>query len=97
MRKLGFLGLTAAALVALAGPASAAGDAEAVTLTSADGTRVGAYSARAEHTGGPGIVVLPDVRGLHPYFEELALRFAEAGVHAVARRAPFTSSRHPAP
>ena len=29
MRKLGFLGLTAATLVALAGPASAAGDAEA--------------------------------------------------------------------
>jgi carboxymethylenebutenolidase len=28
--------------------------------------------------------VLPDVRGLHPFFEELALRFAEAGVHATA-------------
>ncbi len=37
-----------------------------------------------EQPGGPGIVVLPDVRGLHPFFEELALRFAEAGVHAVA-------------
>jgi carboxymethylenebutenolidase len=43
-----------------------------------------AYAARAERSGGPGIVVLPDVRGLHPFFEELALRFAEAGVHAVA-------------
>ena len=32
----------------------------------------------------PGIVVLPDVRGLHPFFEELAMRFAEAGVHAAA-------------
>jgi carboxymethylenebutenolidase len=61
-----------------------AGDAEPVTLTSADGTRVSAYSARAERPGGPGIVVLPDVRGLHPFFEELALRFAEAGVHATA-------------
>ena len=29
-------------------------------------------------------MILPDVRGLHPFFEELALRFAEAGVHAVA-------------
>jgi carboxymethylenebutenolidase len=29
-------------------------------------------------------VVLPDVRGLHPFFEELALRFAEAGIQAVA-------------
>jgi carboxymethylenebutenolidase len=62
----------------------AAGDAGEVTLTSADGTRVAAYGARAERPGGPGIVVLPDVRGLHPFFEELALRFAEAGIQALA-------------
>jgi carboxymethylenebutenolidase len=31
----------------------------------------------------PGIVVMPDVRGLHPFYEDLAKRFAEAGVHAV--------------
>jgi carboxymethylenebutenolidase len=62
----------------------AAGDAGEVTLTSADGTRVAAYAARAERPGGPGIVILPDVRGLHPFFEELALRFAEAGIQAVA-------------
>jgi carboxymethylenebutenolidase len=30
------------------------------------------------------MIVLPDVRGLHPYYEELALRFAEAGIDAVA-------------
>ena len=30
------------------------------------------------------MIVLPDVRGLHPFFEELALRFAEAGLHALA-------------
>src|SRR5204863_9694796 len=34
--------------------------------------------------GGPGIAILPDVRGLHPFYEELAERFAEAGVHATA-------------
>ena len=62
----------------------AAGDAGPMTLTAGDGTAVAAYAARAEQPGGPGIVVLPDVRGLHPFFEELALRFAEAGVHAVA-------------
>lgn len=62
----------------------AAGDAAAATLTSADGTPVAAFGARAATPGGPGIVVLPDVRGLHPFYEELALRFAEAGVHAVA-------------
>jgi carboxymethylenebutenolidase len=59
-------------------------DAAEVTMTSADGTRVAGYAARAEQPGGPGIVVLPDVRGLHPFFEELALRFADTGVHAVA-------------
>ena len=62
----------------------AAGDAEPIFLTSADGTELAAYAARAERPGGPGMVVLPDVRGLHPFFEELALRFAEAGVQAVA-------------
>ena len=62
----------------------AALDAGEVILTSADGTQVAAYAARAEAPSGAGIVVLPDVRGLHPFFEELALRFAEAGVDAIA-------------
>jgi carboxymethylenebutenolidase len=34
--------------------------------------------------GAPGVVILPDVRGLHPYYRELAQRFAAAGVHATA-------------
>ena len=29
-------------------------------------------------------MILPDVRGLHPYYEELALRFAERGIDALA-------------
>ncbi len=62
----------------------AATDEGEVTLTSGDGTSVAAYGARGSAPGGPGIVILPDVRGLHPFFEELALRFAEAGVHAIA-------------
>ncbi|HEY7526216.1 MAG TPA: dienelactone hydrolase family protein [Candidatus Limnocylindria bacterium] len=62
----------------------AAADARELTLAASDGASLAAYAARAAHAGGPGIVVLPDVRGLHPFFEELALRFAEAGVHAVA-------------
>ena len=32
----------------------------------------------------PGIVILPDVRGLHPFYRDLAMRSAEAGMHAVA-------------
>ena len=30
------------------------------------------------------IVVMPDVRGLHSFYKELAERFAEAGIDAVA-------------
>jgi carboxymethylenebutenolidase len=62
----------------------AAADARELTLEAGDGVSVAAYAARAARDGGPGMVILPDVRGLHPFFEELALRFAEAGVHAVA-------------
>jgi carboxymethylenebutenolidase len=59
-------------------------DAGDLRLTSADGTEFAAYEARAAQPSGAGIVIVPDVRGLHPYYEELTLRFAEAGVHAVA-------------
>ena len=59
-------------------------DARDLTLTSRDGTAVPAYAALADSPSGAGIVILPDVRGLHAYYEELTLRFAEAGVHAVA-------------
>ena len=52
------------------------------TLTSADGTDFSAYLARAEGT--TGVVVLPDVRGLFRFYEQLAERFAAAGHPAVA-------------
>src|SRR4029077_10898351 len=34
--------------------------------------------------GDAGVVIAPDVRGLHSFYEELAERFASAGVHAIA-------------
>ena len=40
--------------------------------------------ARTTRENAPGVVVLPDVRGLHPYYEALAEAFADAGVHALA-------------
>jgi carboxymethylenebutenolidase len=56
---------------------------EDAILTSADGTKFRTYLASA--TGGDaGVVIAPDVRGLHPFYEELAERFASAGVHAIA-------------
>jgi carboxymethylenebutenolidase len=54
-----------------------------VTLTSADGTKFRAYLARAAQSDA-GVVIAPDVRGLHPFYEELAERFASAGIHAIA-------------
>ena len=65
-------------------------DARTVTLTAPDGTRFSAFHARAAaRTGaaarsGAGVLILPDVRGLHPYYEDLALRFAEHGADALA-------------
>jgi carboxymethylenebutenolidase len=63
------------------GAASDHGD---IHLTAADGNRLMAYYARAQDPTGAGIVVMPDVRGLHSFYKELAQRFAEAGIDAVA-------------
>ena len=59
-------------------------DARDLELTSADGTRFAAHMVCAATPGGPGIVIIPDVRGLHPFYEDLANRLGEAGVHALA-------------
>jgi carboxymethylenebutenolidase len=53
-------------------------------LTAADGNSLLAYEAHPAQPSGRGIVILPDIRGLHEYYKQLALRFAEAGFHAVA-------------
>ena len=60
------------------------GEGRDLVLTSEDGNRFGAYSVATDTLGGPGIVILPDIRGLHAFYEDLAVRFAEAGVHATA-------------
>jgi carboxymethylenebutenolidase len=57
---------------------------EDLELTAADGNRFAAFAAFPEETGGVGVVILPDVRGLYRFYEELALRFAERGIAAVA-------------
>src|SRR2546428_10415364 len=61
-----------------------AGDQGDLVLTAADGNHLLAYAARAGQPTGAGMVILPDVRGLHHFYKELAQRFAEAGVDAVA-------------
>lgn len=57
---------------------------ERLVLTASDGTDFQGYAARAGQPGSPAIVVMPDVRGLFPFYEELADRFAERGYDAVA-------------
>lgn len=64
--------------------AGAAIDTEDITLTAADGTQFAAFAARSEKPSSVGMVVLPDVRGLFRFYEELAMRFAEAGINSVA-------------
>src|SRR6476659_3633416 len=57
---------------------------EDVVLEAADGTRLAAFSAQPDDGARVGIVILPDVRGLYRFYEELALRFAERGYPALA-------------
>ena len=57
---------------------------EDVVLEAADGNRFAAFAAQPEEPGSAAVVVLPDVRGLYRFYEELALRFAERAIPAVA-------------
>src|SRR6186713_3558444 len=57
---------------------------EDVVLEAADGTRLAAFAAQPDDGARVGVVILPDVRGLYRFYEELALRFAERGYAAVA-------------
>ncbi len=67
----------------IAGAADVSGRRD-LTLQAADGNSFSAFAATHADPGGPGIAILPDVRGLHPFYKDLAVRFAEAGVHACA-------------
>jgi carboxymethylenebutenolidase len=67
----------------LAAIAGAVVDHRSLVLEAPDGNRLAAFQAVPEISRGVGMLVLPDVRGLAPYYEELALRFAERGVEAL--------------
>ncbi len=51
---------------------------------SEDGNRFAAFRATPDDETTTGVVILPDVRGLYRFYEELALRFAERGHAAIA-------------
>ncbi|HET7556105.1 MAG TPA: dienelactone hydrolase family protein [Gaiellaceae bacterium] len=55
-----------------------------LVLEAADGNRFAALLAAPDEPSESGVVILPDVRGLYRFYEELALRFAERGYAALA-------------
>jgi carboxymethylenebutenolidase len=67
-------------------PPTAGGEAytEDLILTAEDGNRFVAFLAQPGAPTGAQIVIYPDVRGLHGFYKDLAVRFAEMGVRALA-------------
>jgi carboxymethylenebutenolidase len=53
-------------------------------LEAADGNRLAAFGALPDEPKPAGVVVLPDVRGLYRFYEEVARRLAERGYTAIA-------------
>ena len=64
--------------------AGAAVDHSDVVLEARDGNRLAAFLAQPDGAPRAGVVIIPDIRGLYRFYEELALRFAERGYAAVA-------------
>src|SRR3954471_22958572 len=64
--------------------AGAAVDHRDLELEAADRNRLAAFAAMPQEGGGAAVVILPDVRGLYRFYEELALRLAERRYAAVA-------------
>ncbi len=64
--------------------AGAAVSHDRLTLQSGDGNSFAAFVAEPDMQATAGVVVLPDVRGLYHFYEELCLRFAERGYAALA-------------
>jgi carboxymethylenebutenolidase len=57
---------------------------EDLTLVAPDGNHFAAFAATPDEPSTTSVVILPDVRGLYRFYEELALRFAERGIAAIA-------------
>ncbi len=62
----------------------AAVDTRLVTLNADDGNQLAAYEARGNGSGKATVLILPDVRGLFSFYQQLAERFAEYGFDALA-------------
>jgi carboxymethylenebutenolidase len=56
---------------------------EDLVLSASDGNRFAAYAAFPDNPSDAQVIIYPDVRGLHQFYKELALRFAEMGITAL--------------
>jgi carboxymethylenebutenolidase len=63
---------------------SEVGDHGRLELTATDGNRFSAFEAVPVTRRGASLVLLPDIRGLHPFYTDLALCFAQTGIDTVA-------------
>lgn len=59
-------------------------ESDRLVLEAADGNRFNAFAAEPKEPTGVAVVVLPDVRGLFRFYEDLACRFAAEGHRSVA-------------
>jgi carboxymethylenebutenolidase len=80
--------------------AGGAANGEDVVLTASDGNRFSAYIAHPTQPAQANVLIYPDIRGLHQFYKDLALRFAEIGIRALAidyfgRTAGLTSRAEP--
>jgi carboxymethylenebutenolidase len=55
-----------------------------LVLTAGDGNRLLAFEAVPVTPRGASLVLLPDIRGMHAFYTDLALCFAQAGIDTVA-------------
>ena len=55
-----------------------------MVMRSGDGRYFSAHLAHPDMSSASGVVILPDVRGLHDVYSDLTHSFSEAGHHAVA-------------
>jgi carboxymethylenebutenolidase len=55
-----------------------------LVLSTSDGKRVNGFAVRAAKPTGAGVVIIPDPRGLAPFYKELTKRFAQTGIDSVA-------------
>ena len=57
---------------------------EDIVLTASDGNQFAGYVAHSGNPTATQVLIYPDIRGLHQFYKDLALRFAEVGVNALA-------------